>query len=581
MSARSRMWLLPAGALVIAMGTFSPAAWAGSDTGTLETLLQDALVDYQLATDSKLVFELGTPRVSSGFAYATAQALGTERDTHELEYVVLLAREQSDGWHVLSPVSGALGAYEALLRSFPDELIDPATKAFLSTAEAPAANFTQHSLPWPVGQSAQVTKKNASGHTDQIDFGIDRSIYASKAGKVVFLKEVSSDTLHNCQIAPPDPCWKKANMVVIEHAAGELSWYVHVKQNSVPVILGSWVSQGTKIAEEGNTGYSSGPHLHYMASTGTTGWTDPNNPLDAPWATGITQVDFYESTWANLTLSSWYQSMNATDPGVGAPASGQFDLFVHDQENKLRRVTFRNNAWSTSWSDYGGVLTSGIDAVALGANDVYAFLRGISNEVWSYRPLTNVWSSLAYPSTGAASDPGVASQGATLADVFVRGADNGVWTRTFAVGWSRDPNGILSGGVDAYYCGSSRVATVVRGIDQLWHHSRTGTTWGAWESLGTPPGGTASDPSVVCWGTRTDAFVRGGDKKLYYKTNTGTGWPAAWTPLDGVLTSGPDAVSWTSGHIAVFVRGVAGDVWYRTYQNSAWGGWQQAAAVVP
>lgn len=581
MSVRERTWLVLAGALALAAGLGSRPAVAESGAERLETAFQDALTDYEIAVESKDALELGAPRVFGGWAYATAQAPAGEVGATHRDYVVLLAREARDGWQVVAPAPESLGEYEALLLAFPDDVIDPATKALLRPARQRVPNFTNHSLPWPVGQWAQVTKKNVTGHENQIDFGIDRSIYASKAGKVVFVKEVSSDSLHNCQIAPPDPCWMKANMVVIEHAPGQLSWYVHIKQNSVPVILGSWVSQGTKIAEEGNTGFSSGPHLHFMASTGTTGWTNPNDPLVAPWASGITQVDFYESTWANLNLFSSYQSMNASDPGVGAPANGQFDVFVHDQENKLRRVTYRNNAWSTTWNDYGGILTTGVDAVAVSANDVYAFVRGISNEVWYYRPLTNTWQSLWYPSSGGSSDPGVASTGPTLADVFVRGADNGIWSRTLASAtWNRDPNGILSGGLDAYYCGSSRVATAVRGIDQLWHHSRTGTTWGAWEGLGNPPGGTASDPSVVCWGTRTDVFVRGGDKKLYYKTKTGSTWPSAWTPLDGVCTSGPDAVSWSSGHIAVFVRGVAGDLWYRPY-NNGWGNWAQAAATVP
>ena len=50
------------------------------------------------------------------------------------------------------------------------------------------------------------------------------------------------------------------NYVVIAHASGVVSRYLHLSRQNV--IAGQAVSQGTEIGLSGNTGLSAGPHLH-------------------------------------------------------------------------------------------------------------------------------------------------------------------------------------------------------------------------------------------------------------------------------------------------------------------------------
>jgi murein DD-endopeptidase MepM/ murein hydrolase activator NlpD len=54
-----------------------------------------------------------------------------------------------------------------------------------------------------------------------------------------------------------------ANVVRIVHEDGTYAIYAHLNWNSIRVKPGDRVSRGQYIADSGNTGFSSGPHLHF------------------------------------------------------------------------------------------------------------------------------------------------------------------------------------------------------------------------------------------------------------------------------------------------------------------------------
>lgn len=58
------------------------------------------------------------------------------------------------------------------------------------------------------------------------------------------------------------------NAVVIHHTAKEYSQYYHLKNGSITVKEGDYVTQGQKIGEIGNGGLSLGPHLHFQLTDG-------------------------------------------------------------------------------------------------------------------------------------------------------------------------------------------------------------------------------------------------------------------------------------------------------------------------
>jgi len=71
-------------------------------------------------------------------------------------------------------------------------------------------------------------------------------ILASQSGRV---SAVSSNRIYG-------------NYVIIDHGNGYQTLYAHMYKASVK--KGQWVSQGTRIGLVGSTGYSTGPHLHFM-----------------------------------------------------------------------------------------------------------------------------------------------------------------------------------------------------------------------------------------------------------------------------------------------------------------------------
>ena len=97
-----------------------------------------------------------------------------------------------------------------------------------------------------------------------IDFGMDigTKIYASREGVVVMTKNDGYKSGSNRTFA------EDANHITIKHDDGTYGKYVHLRRGGVAVEVGQKVNRGDFIGYSGNTGWTNGPHLHFVGFTG-------------------------------------------------------------------------------------------------------------------------------------------------------------------------------------------------------------------------------------------------------------------------------------------------------------------------
>jgi murein DD-endopeptidase MepM/ murein hydrolase activator NlpD len=94
-----------------------------------------------------------------------------------------------------------------------------------------------------------------------IDFmmPIGTHVFAARDGVVI---EVASDFFENGTDVNVDG--PRANIVRVLHDDGTMSLYGHLSWNSIRVVPGQHVARGEYLADSGNTGFSTGPHLHFV-----------------------------------------------------------------------------------------------------------------------------------------------------------------------------------------------------------------------------------------------------------------------------------------------------------------------------
>lgn len=120
-----------------------------------------------------------------------------------------------------------------------------------------------YKLPIKLKDINSWSKKKSPAHTGNfkysLDFGCNENtpLYAALEGEVVWIKDDS-------KVGGFDKKYfDEGNRIVIKHENEEYTAYEHLIYKGVIVKIGEKVKTGQLIGYSGNTGFSSGPHLHF------------------------------------------------------------------------------------------------------------------------------------------------------------------------------------------------------------------------------------------------------------------------------------------------------------------------------
>lgn len=138
----------------------------------------------------------------------------------------------------------------------------PAIPSYVNCSVFPVSQSADYVLPFAVGDRFLVSQtfnhylpSNGGVGLYAIDvvMPIGTPVHAIRAGTAVAVEERFSDD---------DRTEYHQNFVMVRHADGTVARYLHLTMNGADVSVGDAVAQGQIIGRSGNSGPTSGPHLH-------------------------------------------------------------------------------------------------------------------------------------------------------------------------------------------------------------------------------------------------------------------------------------------------------------------------------
>ena len=174
-----------------------------------------------------------------------------------------------------------------------------------------------------------------------LDIGCIGHVISTAKG-TVYAKNDSCDNNGNLQ----NTCGGQlGNYVIIEHPGSIYIVYAHLLPDSISVSVGDVVEQGQIIGHTGNSGRSTGPHLHFQIEVGGRGSNYAVNPLEYISTENPRPVTVQSGT-SEITGDNQMIKMLQSWEGTG-PTSGDNYLVYNDGYGYLtvgHGVTLKYNA---------------------------------------------------------------------------------------------------------------------------------------------------------------------------------------------------------------------------------------------
>jgi murein DD-endopeptidase MepM/ murein hydrolase activator NlpD len=188
-----------------------------------------------------------------------------------------------------------------------DQLVDAITLTPIKADQPWKYNYTRSSvigsatavpdesvylLPYAAGASFPVSQgyHGKFSHFGPDEYAIDwkmpegTPIHAARGGLVVQSRD-------NAEIGGKDRKYECcANCILIQHDDGTVAVYGHLQKSGNRVKVGDRVKAGDWIGLSGNTGFSSGPHLHFAVFTAKDGMSRASLPVKFQTAKGVAQT---------------------------------------------------------------------------------------------------------------------------------------------------------------------------------------------------------------------------------------------------------------------------------------------------
>ena len=227
------------------------------------TARKHALLDSVASSDDDLLDELGAAREDFEVARAAAeaaQAKATARQSETEAQLAALERDRARQHKIQQALS--VRQKEVLREIDAQAASESALTRIIRESEAASRRSGTSSGSLPVGRGGcmwpargRVTSEYGR-RWGRMHQGIDIAnstgtpIYAAVAGQVIFAGRMSG----------------YGNAVVIDHGGGFTTLYAH--QSRIMVSRGQSVDRGSRVGSIGNTGNSTGPHLHFETRYG-------------------------------------------------------------------------------------------------------------------------------------------------------------------------------------------------------------------------------------------------------------------------------------------------------------------------